>query len=270
MTNRLDQKFSELKSEGKKGFFPFIVAGQVSMDFTIELITALQEAGVSGIELGIPFSDPIADGPVIQTAFSKALKSGITTKLIFNTLKGAKERIKIPITAMVSASIVYRIGPTKFIEMAKSAGIDGLIIPDLPLEEAAEIKKETLKEDMRLAMLVAPTTPEERMARIASTATGFIYYISVTGITGERDRLPEDLPARVARLKELSSGLPVLVGFGINRPEQVRMVCSVADGAIVGSAIVRRILEAEEKKSKPEEIIRLITDYTKQLLSGIA
>ncbi len=268
MSNRIENKFAELKSANRKGLFPFLVAGQINLDFTIELIKSLQDVGVSGIELGFPFTDPIADGPVIQSAFTKALKGGTNIKEIFGALKRARSDISIPIVGMVSASIIYKIGRERFFDLAKDAGFDGFIIPDLSLEEADQVKSEIDKRNLCLAMLVAPTTPQERMEEIAVTASGFIYYISVTGITGEREKLPEELPQKVAKLKELS-GLPILVGFGINRPDQVKMVCEIADGAIVGSAIVRRISQAEDDGKTEPEIITLIKDYTSELLTGI-
>jgi tryptophan synthase alpha chain len=268
VANRIDQKFSELTSAGKKGLFPFLVAGQPDLETTKQITIRLEKLGVSGIELGFPFTDPVADGPVIQSAFTHALETGTTVAKIMKAISEIRDQVSIPILAMVSASIVYRIGVDKFIEQAAKAGFDGFIIPDLSLEEAPAIAEKVAALDLRLAMLVSPASTAERQEKIVKTAKGFIYYMSVAGITGERDKLPEDLPKNVAHLKELS-GIPVLVGFGIKTPEQVRQVCCAADGAIVGSAFVRRIDQAKAEGGDIEQIIESVEAYAKELLTGL-
>lgn len=265
--NRIDTRLAELQRENRKGLFPYLTAGLPDPDTCAELICRLASLGVAGIELGFPFSDSIADGPVIQDAFARALRNGINTETIFKMVGQVRRQVDIPLIAMVSFSIVYRIGTDKFISRAKAAGFDAFIIPDLSLEEAPEISKKILSAGMRLAMLVAPTTDPDRQKRIAQLASGFIYYMSIAGITGERDQLPPELPANVRKLKELS-GKPVLVGFGIKSAQQVKQVCSVAEGAIVGSAIVRRINQAIEQNLPAQQITEQIADYTKELLQG--
>ena len=197
---------------------------------------------IRGVELGIPFSDPIADGPVIQHAFTQALASGVKVRDIFDTVASVRSEIDYPLLAMVSASIVYRRGVDPFVQEAQAAGFDGLIVPDISLEEAPNLSAATSKAGLRLSMLIAPTTPPERRLRIADAASGFLYYVSVQGTTGERNALTQSLADEVKAVKAASS-LPVLVGFGISRPEQVRQVCQFADGAIVGSAIVHRMTD---------------------------
>jgi len=268
MANRIDQKFAELKATGRKGLFPFIVAGQPDVASTISIIQRMEKIGAAGVELGFPFTDPVADGPVIQTAFTQALADGVTVAKIFQALTAARPSIKIPIVAMISASIVYKIGVESFIKRAAQAGIDGFIIPDLSLEEAPAVAEKVAANDLRLAMLISPNTPDARQEKIAKIATGFLYYMSVTGITGERDKLPEDLVKKVAHLKSLSQ-TPVLVGFGIKTPQQVRQVCTVGDGAIVGSAIVRRITQGREQGQKSDRIIRQVEEYVSELLTGL-
>jgi len=268
MSNRIDQKFSELKSQGKKGLFPFLVAGQPDLDTTVRIIQRLEALGVAGVELGFPFTDPVADGPVIQSAFTQALENGATATKIFDALARVRSKISIPIVAMVSASIVYKIGTENFIRRSAKAGIDGFIIPDLSLEEAPGVAQLVSKEDLRLSMLVAPNTPADRQEHIARVATGFLYYMSVAGITGERDQLPADLPAKVERLKQLAR-VPVLVGFGIKTARQVRQVCEVADGAIVGSAIVRRIAQAGEEANNSDDVVHAAEEYVRDLLTGL-
>jgi len=265
--NRIDTAFEQLRQENRKGLFPFLVAGYPDMQSCSQIIHRLAEAGVAGIELGFPFSDSIADGPVIQTAFSNALQQGIKTSAIFEMIRQVRHNVEIPLLAMVSFSIVYRIGTEKFIDLAKQAGFDGFIIPDLSLEEAPAVADKILAAQMRLAMLIAPTTDPARQKKIAELTSGFVYYMSVTGITGERDKLPQQLPDNVQKLRKLS-GKPVLVGFGIQSADQVRLVCSVADGAIVGSGFIRRINAAREQNQSPQQIVDQITDYAKDLLQG--
>lgn len=266
--NKIDEKFAELASAGRKGLFPFLVAGQPDVESMCKLIQKLDEIGVSGIELGFPFTDPVADGPVIQSAFSETLSRGVTVEKIFEGIAKVRSMVSIPLIAMVSASIVYRIGTDNFFDRAKEAGFDGFIIPDLSLEEAPALAAKISDRDLRMIMLVAPTSPIGRQEKIAKIASGFIYYMSVAGITGERDKLPDDMKDNVAKLEQLS-GAPVVVGFGISNPQQVEMVCSVADGAIVGSAIIRRITEAEKEGQPPEQITETVSDYVRTLMSGL-
>jgi len=266
--NRIEEKFNELARQSTKGLFPFLVAGQVDLDTTAKLILRFQELGAAGLELGFPFTDPVADGPVIQSAFIEALAGGVTVRKIFHSLEQIQSDLTIPLVAMVSASIVYRVGIDRFLDEAKAAGFDGVLVPDLSFEEAPDLAEKVAKRDLHLPMLVAPTSPAHRQERIAATATGFLYYISVTGITGERDKLPDDLAGNVRRLKELS-GKPVLVGFGIKDPSQVRLVCSVADGAIVGSSFVRRVGEAHHAGLDPDDIVDKVGGYLCELLEGL-
>jgi len=267
--NRIDKQFEQLRQENRKGLFPFLVGGYPDTDSCAAMIRHLADAGVAGVELGFPFSDPIADGPVIQTAFTEALHRGAKPDAIFDMVAGLRRQVDIPLIAMVSFSMVYRIGVDKFIAKAAEAGFDGFIIPDLSLEEAPGVSQAILNRNLRLAMLVSPMTDADRQHRIASLASGFIYYMSVAGITGERDSLPEELTANVQRLKA-DSGKPVLVGFGIRSAEQVKQVCAVADGAIVGSAFVRRITEAVKEDQPTDQVVQRVRDYAAELLQGAA
>jgi len=224
------------------GLWPFVPAGYPDLSTTRELLLRMADLPIRGVELGFPFSDPIADGPVIQRAFSAALASGLRVADVLTMVAAVRSALPYPILAMVSASIVYRIGLGAFAEQAAVAGLDGLIVPDLSLEEAPGIAAHLRTAGLALSMLVAPTTPSDRQRAIAAVTTGFLYYVSVQGTTGERNHLPADLAVRVASLRAATS-LPVLVGFGISRPEQVREVCRVANGAIVGSAIVHRMAD---------------------------
>jgi len=254
-----------LNKAGRKGLFPFLVAGQGGLPTTMAIVERFQQLGASGIEVGFPFTDPVADGPVIKNAFNEALLGGTTAHKIFEAFAAAKSRNTIPLIAMVSASIVYRIGIDTFIDLAADAGFSGLIIPDLSLEEAPVVKERADRRDLRMVMLVSPTSSVQRQERIATLATGFIYYMSVVGITGERTQLPADLGDNVRRLRTLA-GKPVAVGFGIKTAEQVRQVCTGADGAIVGSAFVRRIGDAIAEQADP---VDAAASYLSDLLAGV-
>jgi len=247
--NRIDFTFRELKSSRRKAFMPFITAGDPDLATSIELLKRAEEAGASLVEFGIPFSDPIADGPVIQNSFTRALKAGITLDAVIRKMSAARKKIAIPVVAMLSFSIVYRFGTGRFIERAKDGGFDGAIIPDLPLEEADEVCAKAAEKDFKIVSLIAPNTPPERRKKIASLSTGFIYYMSVVGITGVREQLPSRLTRDVRQLKRLTS-LPVCVGFGIKGPRLARMVAQVADGVIVGSAIVKIVEKFGTNKSR--------------------
>ncbi len=254
--NRVDTAFT-----GKPpGLWPFLAAGYPNLDTTARILKRLNTLPIRGVELGIPFSDPVADGPVIQQAFTQALASGVKVRGIFDMLAAVRNEIDYPILAMVSASIVYRRGVEPFVAQAKAAGFDGLIVPDISLEEAPSLSAAVEKAGLRLSMLIAPTTPPDRRRRIAEAASGFLYYVSVQGTTGERNALPKELADELNTLKAASS-LPVLVGFGISRPDQVKKVCQFADGAIVGSAIVRKMTElVTSKQDVVEETTRSIED----------
>ncbi|HKQ47141.1 MAG TPA: tryptophan synthase subunit alpha [Phycisphaerae bacterium] len=249
-TNRIDTAFANRPP----GLWPFIAAGYPNLEITAALLQRLNTLPIRGVELGIPFSDPIADGPVIQQAFTRALASGIKVQDVFEMVASVRAQIAYPLLAMVSASIVYRRGVEVFAAEAHMAGFDGLIVPDISLEEAPALALAAAKENLRLSMLVAPTTPPERRRRIAQAATGFLYYVSVQGTTGERAALPAALADEVRSLKAESS-LPVLVGFGISRPDHVREVCRFADGAIVGSAIVHRMATSAQPIGRTADLI---------------
>ncbi len=196
------------------------------------------------LELGIPFSDPVADGPIIQGSYTHALLHGATVENSLDALAAARARgLTVPVMAMVSFSIIFKRGTRAFARQCARAGADGLILPDVPLEEAPAIVEVLRENDLRTSLLVAPTTPPERRAQIARLCDAFVYYLSVSGITGERKALPADIAPNVAALRAATDA-PICVGFGISTPEQVREVTRVADGAIVGSALIRRISAA--------------------------
>ena len=267
MSNRIDVTFAKACNSQSGALLPYLTAGYPDLQTTADLLRQLDRLNVTAVELGIPFSDPIADGPVIQTSFTRVLDKGLKIKQIFETLAAVRADITVPVLAMVSFSIVYRIGVAEFIRHLKEAGFDGVIIPDLALEEAPDVADAIRQADLRHVMMVAPTSSPQRTERIAKLSSGFLYYQAVVGVTGERSRLPDDLPDHIKHLKTVAQ-CPVAVGFGISTAQHVRDVCAVADGAIVGSAIVRRIHQAVDDRQPSSNIVKQVGEFVDQLLEG--
>ena len=243
----VDEKFYELKNNKKIALMPFIMAGDPNIEKTSEILLKLQENGADLIELGIPYSDPLADGPIIQLSASRALKSGTTPKKVINLLESLKGELNIPIILFTYLNPLLCFGFEHFCELASNAGVSGLIIPDLPLEEAYKFSKIVSNHSMDLVLLVAPTTPFERMKKISNHTKGFTYLVSVTGVTGERNKMESRVENLIAKLKEINNN-PIAVGFGISTPEHVNKVREWgADGVIIGSAFVKRISSSSEK-----------------------
>ncbi len=263
--NRIDKKFRELKAGKKTAFIPFITAGDPDLQTTKALILEFEKRGADIIELGIPFSDPIADGPIIQASYYRALLGGVKVARILDMVSELRNQSEIPIVAMVSYSTVYKGGSRIFVEKAFNAGLDGLTIPDLPVEEDDDLFEVAKKNDFKIVCFIAPTTTDERMALIAKRSQGFLYYISVVGITGIRDTLPEDIVQNISRLKQMTN-TPVAVGFGVSTAEHAKMVGKVADGVIVGSAIMREI-ERHAKESS-EKLVNAVGAFVGQLVLG--
>ena len=258
MGKSLKETFDQLRKSNRVGVFPFVAAGFPDLNATRQLLPALERAGASAIEVGIPFSDPIADGPVIQEAFTAALSRGLKLKDVLKTVREARSSVSIPLVSMVSYSIVFRYGPEKYFADAKQAGFDGLILPDLPPPEAESICEKARKAGLDTTLLIAPTTSPQRRREIARLCSGFIYYLSVTGITGERQQLPPDLAEQLRQMKQLTE-TPVCVGFGISRREHVQQLSGLADGAIVGTAIVRRMRDKG---------VEAVEDYVRELVGN--
>lgn len=266
--NRLRRRFQQLQASGQKALLPYVTGGYPDAATTMEILRGIDPTRCACVELGLPFSDPIADGPVIQTSFSRALEGGFRIDGLFDELAGQRDEIAVPLIAMVSYSIVYRREPRAFVARAANAGIDGLIVPDIPLEEVDELAAIGRDRDCPIVMLVAPTSRDPRRARIAALSEPFIYYQSTAGVTGEREQLPTDLLENVARLRA-QSGKPVCVGFGISKPEHVAAVCRVADGAIVGSAIVRRMNAAVDRGASASATARDVIEFIETLAAAV-
>jgi tryptophan synthase alpha chain len=264
----VDAMFRGLRAEKRLALMPFIPAGYPDLATTAALLPALEKAGANLIEIGIPFSDPIADGPTIQAAFTAALSKGLKIADVFEAIRSARPKVSIPLVAMVSYSIVYRYGLERFLADARRAGFDGLILPDLPPPEAAAVCEKVRSAGLATALLVAPTTSEKRRREIGDLCSGFVYYLSVSGITGERDRLPEDLERNLKQLRSATSR-PLCVGFGISKPEHLAQLAPLADGAIVGSAVVKRITQLAANGAGPERIAEGVGEYCRSLLAKV-
>ena len=264
----IDDLFAQLKSENKKAFMPFITAGDPDIEFTRDMLTALDQAGCHLAELGIPYSDPIADGPVIQASYTRALDKKIKLEAIFEMTTEVAPKLKMPIVSMVSYAIIYRHGMDTYLKHAIAAGISGAIVPDMPVDESAIFAEKCRALDFSLIQMITPTTPRDRAVEIAKQASGFIYYVSIAGITGERNELPPELIENLKWLKT-QTDLPICVGFGISQPEHAKTLCPVADGMIVGSAIVRRIAAAGDGSKSKQDVIDEVTVFAKEMLTAI-
>ncbi len=238
--NRIDSKFKALKEEGVSAFIPFITAGDPDLSVTRELILEFDRKGADMIELGVPFSDPIADGSVIQSSYYRALSSGLKVSDILDLVRDVRKESEIPIVAMISQSILFKYGCEKFVKDALNAGLDGATIPDLPIEEAADIIEAGNNHGFNVVCFIAPTTTDSRVDLIVKKSQGFLYYISVVGITGSNNELSEEIISSIQKIKKVTS-LPIALGFGISTPEQAKIAGRNADGVIVGSAIVKEL-----------------------------
>ncbi len=241
--SRIASLFTRLAKERETALIAYAMAGDPSLAGTERIVLTLERSGANLIELGVPFSDPIADGPTIQQATDRALGSGTTLSGILTTVAALRKRTQIPLVLMTYCNPVLAFGIERFFQEAHTAGVDGVILPDLPLEEARRFVPVRLRHRIDLILLVAPTTPEARMAEIAQQASGFIYYVSLLGITGTALRNRGEVMDRIRTLKKTTS-LPVAAGFGISTPDEAAEIAQVADGIIVGSALVKIIATA--------------------------
>ena len=241
MSTRIDAKFAALKAAGKKAFVSYVMAGDPDYERSLEVVRGLPAAGVDIIELGLPFTDPMADGPTIQLAGQRALEAGMTLERTLEMARAFREGDDTtPIILMGYYNPIYSRGVDTFLADAKAAGIDGLIVVDLPPEEDSELCIPAQAAGLNFIRLATPTTDAKRLPRVLQNTSGFVYYVSITGITGSAEAEATNVGPEVARIKD-STDLPVIVGFGINTPEKSRAIASVADGAVVGSAIVSKI-----------------------------
>ncbi|BAF59804.1 MAG: tryptophan synthase subunit alpha [Pelotomaculum sp.] len=243
--SRIAKCLENLRAAGKKGLIAFITAGDPGLAGTVEIVRHVAEAGADLIELGIPFSDPIADGPVIQMASARALAAGATLPGILEAVREIKKVCTKPLLLMGYYNPIYRFGIRQFAAAASVAGVDGLIVPDLPYEETRPLREAATEKGMDLIYLVAPVTPDRRLMKIAAEASGFIYCISVTGVTGARREIDTDLAAFTGRVRRYTA-LPLALGFGISGPEQALKASAYCDAVVVGSALVKAVAECSD------------------------
>ncbi|WP_404310220.1 tryptophan synthase subunit alpha [Neorhodopirellula lusitana] len=271
----LSRLFDQLRSQNRKALMPFVTAGDPDIQTTAAVVAAAREAGADLCEIGVPYSDPIADGPVIQASYQRALEAGFRLQNIFDLgdQLSQGDTKAMPKVTMVSYSIIYRVGMKAYVERAMKAGYSGAIVPDLLIEEAAPLSAVCQEAGFDLIQLITPTTTRDRQKKIVELTTGFLYYVSVTGITGERSALPSEIVDSVSWLRDQTS-LPVCIGFGISSPETAAQLAPISDGLIVGSAIVRRMAEAaaSAKKAGGDPVASAASEvkaFCKQLRSAI-
>jgi tryptophan synthase alpha chain len=255
--NRFEKKFKALKRKNKKAFIAFITAGYPNLGVTKKLILELDKIGVDIIEIGVPFSDPLADGPVIQESSQVALRNKVTLSEILDLVKELRKHTDIPLALMTYYNPIFCFGEENFAKKAKAAGVDGLIVPDLPPEEAKPLMKLAQKNKLDVISFISPTTSRPRMKHIAGISRGFIYYVSLTGVTGVRAGLPVDIQRHIREIKKITQK-PVCVGFGVSNASQVEKIYQIADGVIVGSAIIKKIKENLNRKDLVERVSRFV------------
>ena len=263
--NRIDKKFQELRDQGACAFMPYVCAGDPHPDLTSKLLLTLEEAGGDLIELGVPFSDPIADGPTVQRASERALTHHISLEQILAIVADLRPQTEIPIALMSYYNPIFRMGEETFCKAAHEVGVDGLIVPDLPPEQAQSLLEVAPKYNLATIFLVAPTSPPERMQLIASVSTGFIYCVSVTGVTGARATLSDEVAPMISELRK-HTDKPICVGFGISTPEQAEQVAGLADGAIMASAIIDVY---EEYIGDEAKLLSAVKQFASDLADGV-
>jgi len=260
--NRIDQKFRTLKRENKKAFIAFITCGYPNLDITKRLVLEFAKIGVDIIELGVPFSDPMADGPIIQEASQRALEKGVNLNDILNLVKTVRKDIDIPLCLMTYYNPIFCFGEERFVKKAAADGIDGIIIPDLPPEEGNSFIRLANKFSLDTVFFLSPTSTPSRIKFVSRVSRGFIYYVSLTGVTGPRQNLPKDLINKLRVIKKFTDK-PVCVGFGVSGPEQVKTIYKISDGVIVGSAIIKKIRENIDKP----HLVRRVGKFVSNLMA---
>ncbi len=265
MTNRIDDTFTKLRASGKKAFVAYVCAGDPSLERTLDIVRVLEDCGVDIIELGLPFSDPLADGIVNQMAAGRALEAGATMAGVMELVRNIRSVSQIPLVLFTYLNPVYAYGFEQFHADAAAAGADGVLLLDLPPDEDGLNSELTAAPGLSRIRLIAPTTPPERMRKLASDSQGFIYYISREGVTGAQQTLASNIASQVAEIKSGGCKVPVCVGFGISTPDQAREVALAADGVVVGSAIVRIV----EQNGNSPDLAAKLTAFVKPLVDAV-
>lgn len=263
--NRIDKTFKELRKSETCAFMPYLCAGDPTPELTPDLLLTLEDSGADLIELGVPFSDPIADGPTVQRASERALTHNISLARILDIVNSIRQKTEIPIALMSYYNPIFSMGESSFCKAAQEAGVDGVIVPDLPPEEGGPLLDVAPKDNICTIFLVAPTSSSNRMELIGSVSTGFIYCVSLTGVTGVRATLSDEITPMITELRE-HTDKPVGVGFGVSTPEHARQVSEIADGVIVGSAIVNVV---EDNMHNKEQLLKSVKQFTSELSVGV-
>ena len=262
--SRIEKTFTELRKRGEAALIPFVTAGDPDLSTTLKILRALVEGGADCIELGIPFSDPTADGPTIQRSSERALKRPVSLAAIFHLIREFRRQSQVPVVLFGYFNPIFRFGLEKFARQAAEAGADGVLCVDLPPEESGELKRWTDGAGLDLIFLLSPTSGPDRVHQVARQGRGFIYYVSVTGVTGARRSFDDDLRSQVERVRKAAS-LPVGVGFGISTPKQAAWIAGFADAAVVGSALVERIEKAKGNDQKAKQAGRFIAQLKRAI-----
>ena len=263
--DRIAQAFARARNEKRAAFIAYLCAGDPDFDTSLAACLAVVEAGADVLELGVPFSDPLADGLTNQLAAQRALEGGMTTAGVFELVRRFREKSQVPVVFYTYYNLVFSNGVENYLRTAKEAGVDGLLTLDLPPEEAGEVLAACRQFDLKTVFIAAPTTPPQRLAKIGAATTGFVYYVSREGVTGVRDQMATNIPEAVARIRQHTT-MPVVVGFGISTPEQVKEVGRVSDGVVVGSALVNVIKEHLAHRAALPAQLRLTTA---RLVAGV-
>jgi len=264
VTSKLDRTFAQLRQSGEKALIAYVMAGDPSLQDTEQLVVELEQAGADIIELGVPFSDPIADGPVIQQAAERALRSGTSLRTILSMVTRLRARTQIPLVLMAYYNNIHAFGPERFCHEAAQAGVDGLIMPDMPPDEAGPLREPAAAAGLQLIFLLAPTSTVERRTFVARQSQGFVYYVSLTGITGAKLLSVADVGKNVEKIRKVTH-VPVAVGFGVATPEDAANIAAIADGVIVGSAIVKQIAAHREKP----EMVKHVAEFVRSLKTAM-
>ena len=262
--NRIVERFARLKREGKKGFVVYIGAGDPNLEATRKLGLAFDKAGVDVLELGVPFSDPLADGLVNQLAAQRGLESGTTPPKVLETVAAIRKESQIPLVLYIYFNLIHKVGPEKFIAEAARAGVDGLLVLDLPPEESENYETLMRKAGLCNIYLVAPTTPEERIGLIVKRGAGFIYYVSREGVTGMQTKISDTIASMTGKIRA-NTDLPIAIGFGISNPDQAKTVAQYAEAIVVGSAVVNQIAE----HGKNPDMVSRVGNFVQSLVSAV-
>ena len=262
--NRIKRVFNKLRKEKKKAFIVYITAGFPNLRMTEKIVLGLEKSGVDIIEIGVPFSDPMADGLTIQKSSERALKAGVTLKKILKCVKSIRKKSEIPIVFMSYLNPVYHYGMKKFVKDALKCGVDGVIFPDLPPEEAGEFEKPVKGKDFYIIFLASPTSTAKRLKLVSRHSKGFVYYVSLTGVTGARDCLSPHISENIRKIKHITNK-PVCVGFGVSDEKQARQVSRIADGVIVGSAVIKVISKNIKSKTIEREVAKFASRLSKAI-----